>query len=92
MSDLEHSTRTPSDATLEKALRKTVERVVKSDNQAELTVKRIRVAVEDELELEPGFFKGDERWKAESEKIIRDEVVRLLLGGGRGEAVPHTLL
>lgn len=65
----------PSDAQLERALRDTVAKVFRSGNLEDLTVKRVRAATEKALGLEEGFFKGHERWKAESDRIIRDEVV-----------------
>jgi hypothetical protein len=66
----------PSDATLEKSLRDAVDKVFKTDNRDDLTVKRMRIATEKALDLPEGFFKGDVRWKGESERIIREEAVR----------------
>ncbi|KAH8426838.1 putative transcriptional regulator [Aspergillus melleus] len=64
----------PSDDALEKALRDTVAEIYKTGNMEELTVKRVRLAAEKSLELEPGFFKADDAWKAKSEQIIREAV------------------
>ncbi|KAJ5768445.1 hypothetical protein N7533_001028 [Penicillium manginii] len=68
----------PSDATLEQALRDEVTCRWESGRQEEITVKRVRLAVEEELKLEGGFFRTTGDWKAKSEEIIRDQVVRLL--------------
>lgn len=74
-SDLSSAPPTPSDTTLEKALRDAVASVCREGNKDDLTVKRMRLAAEKELGLAEGFFKGEAKWKAESERIIRDEVV-----------------
>jgi hypothetical protein len=66
----------PSDQALEKGLRDGVAAVYKAGNMEELTVKRVRLAVEKELGLTEGYFKSTGDWKARSEEIIRDEVVR----------------
>jgi len=67
----------PSDAALEKALRDEVISRWKAGRQDELTVKRVRLAAEQTLKLEEGFFKTTGDWKARSEEIIRNEVVRI---------------
>lgn len=67
----------PSDDALARALRDTVARIYKTGNMEELTVKRVRLAAEKSLGLEPGFFKADDAWKAKSEQIIREAVVCL---------------
>ncbi|OJJ48653.1 hypothetical protein ASPZODRAFT_165494 [Penicilliopsis zonata CBS 506.65] len=64
----------PPDAAIEKALRDAVARVYKSGKMEELTVKRVRLAAEKTLGLDEGYLKGDSRWKAKSEEIIRGEV------------------
>ncbi|KAL4980624.1 hypothetical protein BDW66DRAFT_124422 [Aspergillus desertorum] len=64
----------PSDRGLERALRETVARIFKTGKMEELTVKRVRLAAEQTLQLEEGFFKSTGDWKARSEKIIKDEV------------------
>jgi hypothetical protein len=66
----------PSDQALEKGLRDGVAAVYKAGNMEELTVKRVRLAVEKKLGLTEGYFKSTDDWKARSEEIIRDEVVR----------------
>ncbi|KAJ5111260.1 hypothetical protein N7532_001795 [Penicillium argentinense] len=64
----------PSETKLEKTLRDEVAARWKAGKQEELTVKRVRLAVEQELKLEEGFFKtGD--WKEKSAEIIRNEVI-----------------
>lgn len=69
----------PSDATLEQALRTTIQRVYKSGRLEELTVKRIRTSVEGELDLQDGFFKNSATWKDKSKDVIQSEVVRVNL-------------
>lgn len=68
----------PSDTTLEQALADEVVSRWKAGRHEELTVKRVRQAVEQSLKLEDGFFKTTGDWKARSEEIIRSKVVRLL--------------
>ena len=76
MSDSSLSESAPSTAVLEQALRNAVKDVYRSGNLDNLTVKRIRKAVEVDLELGDDFFKNDPAWKEESKTIIQTEVVR----------------
>lgn len=78
MSDSSLSSVTLSQAALEQALRNAVQRVYKLGNLEELTVKRIRTAAEQDLDLEEDFFKTDSTWKGTSKKIIESEVVRTI--------------
>ncbi|KAL2865855.1 putative transcriptional regulator [Aspergillus lucknowensis] len=64
----------PSDKELEQALRDAVAKIYKTGKIEELTVKRVRLAAEKELQLEEGFFKASDDWKARSDRIIKDEV------------------
>ncbi len=75
MSDSESSISISSDAALPEALRLAVADVYRRGNMEELTVRRIRTAAEQNLGLSSGFFKGDFRWKAESDRIIKEEIV-----------------
>ncbi|KAK2744014.1 hypothetical protein FQN57_004467 [Myotisia sp. PD_48] len=68
------SSNTPDDQSIESALREAVATTFKSGNLEELTVKRIRLAVEARLGLEDGFLKNHESWKPRSAEIIKDEV------------------
>jgi hypothetical protein len=61
------------DEMLEQALRQSVADIFKTGNLSELTVKRVRLATENALGLEEGFFKGDANWKAKSDRIIKKE-------------------
>ena len=70
------SSATPSHATLEQALRDTVQQVFQSGNLDELTIRRVRTATEKRLDLEDGFYKNDPLWKEESKITIESEVVR----------------
>ncbi|KAJ5692490.1 hypothetical protein N7462_001913 [Penicillium macrosclerotiorum] len=63
----------PADNVLEQGLRDEVAAIFNAGNMEELTVKRVRVAVEKKLGLEEGFFKGTGNWKAQSDKIIKQE-------------------
>lgn len=65
----------PSDQDLTNVLRDVVSDMFKAGKMEELTVKRVRLAAEKVLGIEEGFFKGDEVWKARSDKFIKDEVV-----------------
>jgi hypothetical protein len=67
----------PSDQILEKGLRDGVAAIFKSGNMEELTVKRVRLAVENMLGLTAGYFKSKGDWKIRSEKIIKKEVVSI---------------
>ena len=77
MSDSSLSDGAPSAAVLEQALRNAVRGVYRSGDLDNLTVKRIRKAVEADLDLPDDFFKNDPAWKEESKIIIQSEVVRL---------------
>lgn len=79
MSDSSLSSAGPKSATLEQALRNAVQRVYKNGNLEELTVKRIRTAAEQDLDLEEGFYRNNAKWKEESKNIIQTEVVRVRL-------------
>ncbi|EPS26792.1 hypothetical protein PDE_01731 [Penicillium oxalicum 114-2] len=72
-SDSEQEDTRPSDKVLEQALRAEVGEKYRAKNYEELTVKRVRHAVEEKLGLEPGYFKGTGEWKTRSEEIIKDE-------------------
>jgi hypothetical protein len=73
----------PSDKALERGLRDKVAAIFYSGNMEELTVKRVRLAAEKKLGLQEGFFKTTGDWKARSDQIIKDEVVRLQFVGRR---------
>ena len=77
MSDSSLSDGAPSAAVLEQALRNAVEEVYRSGDLDNLTVKRIRKAVEADLDLQDDFFKNDPEWKEKSKIIIQSKVVRI---------------
>ncbi|MDI1485109.1 MAG: hypothetical protein OHK93_000244 [Ramalina farinacea] len=64
----------PSHAKLERALREAVRDVYKNGDLENLTVKRIRKAVQEKLALEEDFFKTNDHWKDESKSVIQSEV------------------
>lgn len=64
----------PKDSDLENALRAKVRQIFRLGNLDELTVKRVRRAVETELGLELDHFK-DDAWREKSKSIIESEVV-----------------
>ena len=67
----------PTDVTLEQALRNAVQKVYKMGNLDDLTVRRIRKSVEEDLDLQDGFFKNDPVWNTKSKSVIQSEVVRV---------------
>lgn len=78
-SESEAEAAVPSDQALEKALRNEVVEKYKAKNWEELTVKRVRRAVEEKLGLDQGFFRNTGNWKTNSEDVIKDEFVRLCM-------------
>ena len=77
MSDSESSlsTASPSPTVLEQALRQAVQNIYKRGNLEDLTVKRVRAAAEQDLQLTAGFYKENVTWKDKSKEIIESEVV-----------------
>lgn len=75
LSDAPSKSESQHDTSLEQALRDEVAKVFKSGKMEELTVKRVRRAVEQNIGLAEGYFKSTEEWKARSEHIIKDAVV-----------------
>ena len=65
----------PSVMLLEQSLRNAVRDVYKRGDLEELTVKRMRKAVEKDLNLHEDFFKKP-AWKDKSKQIIEEEAVR----------------
>ena len=72
MSDSESASSRPSNAVLERTLKKETKQAMK-DEDASINI--IRTAVEKALGLEAGFFKGHGTWKHKSKIIINEEVV-----------------
>ncbi|KAL8696087.1 MAG: hypothetical protein Q9201_007833 [Fulgogasparrea decipioides] len=73
MSDSSLSDAPLPDIALEKALRDAVKRIYKEDPE-QLTVKRIRTCVEQDLGLGAAFFKGDSTWNARSKDVIQSQL------------------
>ena len=71
----------PTHAELEQALKNVVHDIYKSGDLENLTVKRVRKAAEENLDLEEGFFKNDKTWKDKSKDVILSEVVRAVQKG-----------
>ncbi len=65
----------PSRPALEQGLRNAVQQVYQTGDLENLTVKRVRKIVEDDLELPEDFFKIDATWKERSKELIQAEVV-----------------
>jgi len=63
----------PSDAELEKSLRREVVKALKAGE--DVSVNAIRVASQSILGLNEGFYANDTRWKAKSKEIIKEEHV-----------------
>jgi hypothetical protein len=76
MSDSKSSNSLPSDSAFEKILRDTATEFYNTDPH-NLTLKRVRQAVERKLRLEDGFLKADDKWNAKSKDIITDQAQRL---------------
>ncbi|KAL9114647.1 MAG: hypothetical protein Q9227_001325 [Pyrenula ochraceoflavens] len=66
----------PSDSVLRKALRDAVSSFYENDASKELTVNNVRIAAEQKLGLNKGFFKIDAQWKKHSSTVIKEEVER----------------
>ena len=76
MSDSKSSDFVPPDNAIEKILRDTATEFYNTDPN-NLTLKRVRQAVERKLRLEDGFLKADDKWNAKSKDIITDQARRL---------------
>jgi hypothetical protein len=74
MSDSEAADR-PSDATISRTLRDVVIATHKSGKDEDLTVKRVRAKVEEQLGLGAGFLKTNQEWKQKSQVTILEAVV-----------------
>ncbi|KAK7550131.1 putative transcriptional regulator [Phyllosticta citricarpa] len=72
MSDAESDS--PPSPKLEQGLRDAVRTIWDSGNHEGLTVKRVRKAAEEMLNLPQDFFKNEEAWKDRSKDIITDQV------------------
>jgi hypothetical protein len=77
MSDSEASISLPSNSKIEQSLRKVIERIFKSGDHDNLTLKRVRKATEDDLKLPDDFFRTNDGWKEKSKVFITSEVVRV---------------
>jgi hypothetical protein len=63
-------------AAIEAIFREIIAELYRNNTLEELTVKRVRIAAEQELSLEPGWFKTHEEWKDRSKIFITEECVR----------------
>jgi len=73
----------PSDAALKEALQSVVQEIYVTRKVEDLTVKRVRIAVEKRLGLQKDFFKDHPVWKDMSKDIIQAEVVCVINSIGR---------
>ena len=64
----------PPDFELANSLRREVNRVNKSGEDA--TLRQIRAASEKRLGLPDGFYRGHDVWKDKSKEIVQDQIVR----------------
>jgi hypothetical protein len=78
MSDSEGDASIPDDSQIEGTLRAIIARIYKSGHHDDLTVKRVRTAAEEQIDLPEGFFKQSSDWNERSKTVITDEVVRLI--------------
>src|ERR1700743_142843 len=76
MSDSEDAPAIPSDSRIASALRTTVADIFNSGSLEDLTLKRVRKAVEQQLNLPEDFLKTSQEWKDKSKEIVNAEVVR----------------
>ena len=74
MSDSD-TTDQPSDAIISRALRDIVIATHKAGKHEDVTVKRVRAKVEEQLGLGAGFFKIRPEWKQRSERVIHEVFV-----------------
>ena len=74
-SDVSDVPQPASDVALEQALRSVVQTAVEKGAFEDLTVKRVRLQAEQNLDLGEGFYKSN-AWKARSKEVIEDEAVR----------------
>lgn len=74
MSESSLSDTAVTDEKLEQALRQAVTTVYENGDLDNLTVKRMRIAAEEDLGLDAGFFK-EGKWKDKSKRIIEQEAV-----------------
>jgi hypothetical protein len=65
----------PSDLDLEQALRRVVRNAFKAEDEPAITVSSVRTSAEEALGLQPGFYKGDGKWKEKSKGIIHEAFV-----------------
>ena len=70
-------TKVPQDKALIRELQDAVALRFRSGDMENLTVKRVRAAVEEKLKLPEGYFKNDERWNQKSKEIIERESVSI---------------
>ena len=56
--------------------RSIVDKLWKAQKLEDLTIKKVRAAAEEELDLEDGWFKGEEDWNEKSKELIKNAVVR----------------
>jgi len=61
---------------IEQALRDAANDIFKRDPD-NLTLKRVRIAAEEQLELEDGWFKTNSKWNARSKELIQKHVEKL---------------
>jgi hypothetical protein len=65
----------PAPVAIESTIRDIISELYHTKKLDELTVKRVRIAAEQELSLDPGWFKTHEVWKDRSKKFIEEEAV-----------------
>jgi len=80
MSDSEDASSSPSDAQIESTLKRNVARIFKEDRDS-VSVSKVRAAVEKDLKLPSGWFRGHDTWKAKSKELTESEFNRLDVQG-----------
>jgi hypothetical protein len=66
----------PSASEIEAAIRSIIADLYATDNLADLTVKRVRVAAEKKCKLRAGYLKEENAWRERSKTFIEEEAVR----------------
>jgi len=91
MSDSEDAPSVPSDSRIDRALRDVVAALFKAGDLENLTVKRVRKSVEQQLALPADYFKSHDVWADKSKRVITEESeAQQDVADGDGDAAPSS--
>ena len=65
----------PPPIAIESIIHDIIAELYRTNKLEEITVKRVRTAAEQELSLEPGWFKSHAEWRNRSKNFIAEEAV-----------------